>query len=332
VAISETITCTVCVSVPDGGTGLGTLTTGTIYKGNGTSAMQASSITEGVSGVSSTDAINTSVGFKVGASFGTSGYCLTSTGTGSAFNPCGSSSATINNAASTGTVAFDLVKLTGVPSTAVKTATTDIGGIIGICISSCGTTGAAVIQLMGVSTCNFDNVTTAGDYFTISSSTAGQCHDPSVGGFPPQYYIGAQNLGRILASGSGGATSVLLFPPEFSSAGAPVATFSLGSGAGSGSPTVSCAVTSGVCTDSAGQIEVHTGTSPSTNNIIVTINFGGNHNEGSCIFQGLAANTSLLGNDVYSSLGGFGTLSVGATALSASTTYFWGYVCNFIGN
>jgi len=121
----------------------------------------------------------------------------------------------VANAASTGTTLNTLTKLTGTPSTAVKTATTDTGGSIGITVAGAGTTGNATIQMYGGSIpCVFDGATTAGDYVQISSSTAGNCHDAGSG-----YPSSKQVIGRVLSThGSGGTYSIDLFPAEIVSA------------------------------------------------------------------------------------------------------------------
>ena len=62
----------------------------------------------------------------------------------------------VANASSTGTTLNTLTKLTGAPSTAVKTATTDTGGSVGITIAGAGTTGNATIALSGGASCVFD--------------------------------------------------------------------------------------------------------------------------------------------------------------------------------
>lgn len=109
---------------------------------------------------------------------------------------------TITNASSTGTVLNKLVKLTGAPSTAVRAATTDTTGIIGICLSNCGTSGSALIGYTNTLACVFDGATTAGDYVQISSSTAGDCHDGGAA-YPTS---GGDILGRVMSTNSGGGT------------------------------------------------------------------------------------------------------------------------------
>jgi hypothetical protein len=106
----------------------------------------------------------------------------------------------IANAASGGTTLHALAKLTGAPSTAVKTATTDTGGAIGVVINGAGTSGNAQIVTSGLATCIFDGATTAGDYVQISSTTAGYCHD--AGATLPS----GQVIGRVLSTnGSAGS-------------------------------------------------------------------------------------------------------------------------------
>ena len=118
---------------------------------------------------------------------------------------------TIANAGTTGTTANKLAKLTGAPSTAVITATTDTGGVIGIVVGNAGTTGSAQIASVGQASCVFDSTATvAGDYVQISSATAGDCTD--AGSTSP---TSGQVIGRVLSThGSGGSTyAVMLFGP-----------------------------------------------------------------------------------------------------------------------
>ncbi len=108
---------------------------------------------------------------------------------------------THTNASSTGTTLNKLAKLTGAPSTAVTPLTTDTNGVIGICVSGCGTTSTAEISIAGMTQCIYDGATTAGDYVQISTTTAGDCHD--AGATVP--LIG-QILGRVLTTNGGGGT------------------------------------------------------------------------------------------------------------------------------
>jgi hypothetical protein len=107
----------------------------------------------------------------------------------------------IANAGTTGTTQYALAKLTGAPSTAVIPATTDIGGIVGITIAGAGTTGSATVQQNGLTSCIFDGATTANDYISISTTTAGDCHD--AGAAPG-------GLGRVLSTNATGGTYAIV--------------------------------------------------------------------------------------------------------------------------
>lgn len=117
---------------------------------------------------------------------------------------------TVANEGSTGTLANGLAKLTGAPSTATRTATSDTAGAIGIVTSGAGTTSNATIQIAGLCSCVFSGATTAGNYVIISDATAGNCKD---GG--SSYPTSGQAIGRVLTTnGSGGTYQILLFSPE----------------------------------------------------------------------------------------------------------------------
>ena len=156
---------------------------------------------------------------KVPLSAGVTGACSISTGgvgpSGSngtngtngstgATGPAGAGATfTIGNASSTGTTVNTLTKLTGAPSTAVLSATTDTGHAVGITISGAGTSGTATVQNMGYVQCVFDGATTAGDYVQISSTTAGNCHDTGATSFYP---TAGQVLGLVLSTNRSGST------------------------------------------------------------------------------------------------------------------------------
>ncbi len=125
--------------------------------------------------------------------------------------PAGSSlNMTIANAGATGTTANRLAKLTGAPSTAVVTATTDTEGAIGVCVSGCGTTGSATVAIIGQVSCEFDGATTAGNYVVISATTAGMCHDAG-SAFPTAQAA----YGRVLSTNGGAGTYVMeLMTPD----------------------------------------------------------------------------------------------------------------------
>jgi hypothetical protein len=117
---------------------------------------------------------------------------------------------TIPNAGTTGTTNALLAKLTGAPSTAVITATSDIAGAIGVVVSGGSTSGSAVIAVQGEATCTADNATTAGDYVIIGTATAGRCRDG--GATKP---TSGQIVGRFLTSTAlGSAATVELWPAE----------------------------------------------------------------------------------------------------------------------
>ena len=126
----------------------------------------------------------------------------------------------VPNAGSVGTSAFDLAKMVNAPSQAVVSSAGDTGGVVGICVLSCGTTGTATIQQSGSEFCNFDGATTAGDYVQISSTSTGNCHD--AGATLPS---SGQLIGRVQSTNSGaGSYSIILFGPEITPHGPVCAT------------------------------------------------------------------------------------------------------------
>jgi hypothetical protein len=117
---------------------------------------------------------------------------------------------TVANEGSTGTLANGLAKLTGAPSTATRTATSDTGGAVGIVTSGAGTTSNATIQVAGLCSCVFSGATTAGNYVIISDATAGNCKDGG-SSFPTS----GQAIGRVLTTNGGAGTyQIYLFGPE----------------------------------------------------------------------------------------------------------------------
>ena len=117
---------------------------------------------------------------------------------------------TVANSSSTGTTTNRLAKLTGAPSTALITATSDTENAVGVCTSGCGTTGNATIAILGQVNCDFDGATTAGNFVTISSTTAGKCHDAG-SAFPTS---GAA-YGKVLTTnGASGTFSMELMTPD----------------------------------------------------------------------------------------------------------------------
>lgn len=119
----------------------------------------------------------------------------------------GASPVTISlaNASSTGTTVNKLAKV-NTDGTAVIVATTDTTGAIGPVISGAGTTGTAVIQVIGQANCVFDGATTAGDFVGISSGTAGDCTD--VGStFPSLTSV----VGIVTSTNGGAGTYSVIF-------------------------------------------------------------------------------------------------------------------------
>jgi hypothetical protein len=105
----------------------------------------------------------------------------------------------IANDSVTGTVANKLVYYyygplgTLGPPTAIIQPTTAVGRPAGICINNCGTTGIAQIQTDGNSNLYFDSAPTVNDYFTWSTTTAGDATDmgiSSIGNPAPAAAIG----------------------------------------------------------------------------------------------------------------------------------------------
>lgn len=117
---------------------------------------------------------------------------------------------TVSNAGTTGTTNALLAKLTGAPSTAVITATSDISGAVGVVVSGGGTSGSAIIAIEGEVACTADNATTAGDYAVIGTGTAGRCRDG--GSSKP---TSGQVIGRFMTTTSlGSSATVFIYPAE----------------------------------------------------------------------------------------------------------------------
>lgn len=236
------------------------------------------------------------------------------------------------NAGSTGTITSSLVKLINAPSQAVATATTDTGGVVGICVLMCGTTLNADIQQSGSALCNFDGSTVAGDYVQISPSIAGDCRDAGA-----TYPATGQVLGRVLTTNSGvGTYLITLFGPELQAITVPglraITSVAAGTGAGTAA-TVGCAA-GVVCHDNEGFITVTTGTSPATSSVIATVTFSGLRVSPACTISPANPNAAALSGatQIYPvvTLPSF-TLNSGTSALTGATIYWWYYTCNYIG-
>jgi hypothetical protein len=116
----------------------------------------------------------------------------------------------ICNDATTGTGLNFLAKLNGASSScAIKAATSETSGVLGIVVGGSGTSGNAVIAYRGYASCSFDGSTTAGDYVQISSSNAADCHDAG-----SAYPASGQVLGHVLSTNSGAGTYAMLLGAE----------------------------------------------------------------------------------------------------------------------
>lgn len=113
----------------------------------------------------------------------------------------------VPNAGATGTTLNALAKLTGAPSTAVIMATTDVEGAVGVVVNGFGTSGSATIQKTGTTYLQMDGATTAGDYVTISSTTAGYGHDS--GYAPPARPLSGQIIGRVWQTLAGSGIAIV---------------------------------------------------------------------------------------------------------------------------
>ncbi len=183
--------------------GIGAVTT-QAFTWDGTNATAIGSANEGAGPHQVADSFDAVTGFRLNGSYGPNGYCLQSTGSGSAFAVC-NGGLVLANAAVTGTVLNKLAKQTGSPSTAVITATTDTSGALGITTSGAGTTGNATISQAGKVACIFDGATTANDYVVISATAAGDCHDSGLA--PPSLApSGVQIIGQVLSTNVGAGT------------------------------------------------------------------------------------------------------------------------------
>lgn len=175
------------ITVPAGGTGATGITTNAIIKGNGTSPLSASALSDDGTKISVSEPLDlTSKAVEI----------------------------EVANASSGGTVLNKLAKLTGAPATAVITATADVDGVIGVVTGSAGTTGNARIAVSGQVPCIFDTATTAGNFVGNSPTVVGDCRD--LGSTRPS---GAQTIGRVLSSNGGGGTYAVLLDRNYTTSG-----------------------------------------------------------------------------------------------------------------
>lgn len=117
----------------------------------------------------------------------------------------------VPNETVTGTATNRLVRYVPGTNTVTKVAQ-EVGGVIGVCQSGCGTSGTATIADAGMISCVFDNAHTAGHWVSISGYDD-RCHDQGVNfvgskntGSWSAYIAGAQPLGVVQSTGSAGAT------------------------------------------------------------------------------------------------------------------------------
>lgn len=171
------------LGVASGGWGLATLTSNAFYKGNGTSAPAVSALSDNGSFVVVTgedvDGTTRALSFEY----------LNDTTTGT----------TLNKLAKVSTA-----------GKALRTATADVDGSIGIVIGGAATSGSSQIAYAGEASCIFDGATTAGDFVSISSTTVGDCHD--AGSARP---TAAQTIGRVLSTNASGGTFAISIGLDF---------------------------------------------------------------------------------------------------------------------
>ncbi len=178
------------LNVATGGTGAVTLTSHGVVLGQGTSAVAITAA-------------------------GTTGQVLTSNGASAdpTYQTPGASSAApvailLPNSGSTGTTVNKLAKVNS-DGTVVVTPTSATVGALGVVTAGAGTTGSATIQLIGATTCVFDNSVTAGDFIGISSGTAGDCTDLG-STFPSDKAV----LGIVTDTAAAGTRNVILQTPD----------------------------------------------------------------------------------------------------------------------
>jgi hypothetical protein len=102
----------------------------------------------------------------------------------------------VANSGAPGTEANKLVKIPAGSASVLTTSAADVISAIGVVVGGAGTTGNAQIGVLGRFSCFFDNTaTTAGDYITPSSTTAGTCHDAGA-----SYPTSGEVMGQVLSS------------------------------------------------------------------------------------------------------------------------------------
>lgn len=113
------------------------------------------------------------------------------------------------NASPTGATLLRLAKLTGAPSKATITSTSDTGGAVGVVVEVSPSNGVT-IQVAGDGQCDFDaSGSVAGDYVQISATTAGKCHSAG-----STYPTSGQVVGRAVVTRSGAGAYPMIFSAE----------------------------------------------------------------------------------------------------------------------
>ena len=196
-------------------TGVGTITSG-VWNGTGIGigyggTNSTSQTTNGVNYFNGTSITSGSAftfnGSQVGIGTATASQPLTVNGNIDAMGSYNGYITEIPNS-STATVLNKLTKMYGANTVTIGT-TGDTDGMIGIVVGNAGTTGNAQIAINGQALCAFDSAPTGiGDFVTISSTTAGDCHDS---GTKVRSGLTSQIIGQVVNTvASGGNYAVAL--------------------------------------------------------------------------------------------------------------------------
>lgn len=181
---------------------------------------------------------------------------------------------------------------------AVPTSTSDIDGVIGIASGSVTLGSTFETAFAGRQNCVFDGATTAGDWVTISSTVAGDCHDTG----SATRAIGQFQIGQVLSTNVSGGTYAINIDNQFTPA-------SLSPGGSTGA----------VQWNNAG---VFAGTSVVSNDVIVGGGAGGPQDSGilASNITLLSANQAISGNKTFTGISTFGEV-IGSVSYQVGTTY-----------
>jgi hypothetical protein len=189
--VSLTTQVTGVLPIANGGTNTNTQTTNGVLYYNGTAITSGSAFTfngtnVGVGTATATQPLTVFGNVDIGQTANYSGL-LTE----------------IPNSGTTGTTQYKLAKLTSANAVVIGT-TGDTDGMIGIVVGETSggtsgvTTGNAQIAIHGQALCTFDAAPTGvGDFVTISSATAGDCHDS---GTKTRSSLSSQTIGQVLST------------------------------------------------------------------------------------------------------------------------------------